>query len=182
MITSEELIKIVSVMNKTTCSRDPFPSKLLMSHLPTIIDTIMHIINLCFIYLIVFRSPQAKQDLSGLSVIVTRPYIQGHWSGLFCPMCYPCPAICGRLSGLQQLQKRIRTKQSDAQRGLPRSHAELRKGLTCFLISYFIANLDGWVANILRTGNWVAERIVNSTCLVVRIVDSRPNIRGFEAC
>ena len=47
MITSEELIKIVSVMNKTTCSSDPFPSKLLMSHLPTIIDTIIHIINLC---------------------------------------------------------------------------------------------------------------------------------------
>ena len=47
MITSEELIKIVSVMNKTMWSSDPFPSKLLMSHLPTIIDTIMHIINLC---------------------------------------------------------------------------------------------------------------------------------------
>ena len=47
MITSEELIKMVSVMNKTTCLSDPFPSKLLMSHLPTIIDAIMHIINLC---------------------------------------------------------------------------------------------------------------------------------------
>ena len=47
MITSEELIKIVSVMNKTTCSFDPFPSKLLMSHGPTIIDTNMHIINFC---------------------------------------------------------------------------------------------------------------------------------------
>ena len=47
MITSEELIKIISVMNKTTCSSDPFPSKLLMSHLPTIIDTITHMINLC---------------------------------------------------------------------------------------------------------------------------------------
>ena len=47
MITSEELINIVYVMNKTTCSSDTFPSKLLMSHLPTIIDTIMHIINLC---------------------------------------------------------------------------------------------------------------------------------------
>ena len=47
MITSEELIKIVSVMNKTTCSSDPFPSKLLMSHLPTIIDTIIHTVNLC---------------------------------------------------------------------------------------------------------------------------------------
>ena len=47
MITSEELIKIVSVMNKTTCLSDPFPSKLLMSHLPTIIDTIVHITKLC---------------------------------------------------------------------------------------------------------------------------------------
>ena len=47
MITSEELIKIVSVMYKTTCSSDPFHSKLLMSHLPTIIDTITHMINLC---------------------------------------------------------------------------------------------------------------------------------------
>ena len=47
MITSEELINIVSVMNKTTWSSDPFPSKLLMSHLPTIIDIIMNMINLC---------------------------------------------------------------------------------------------------------------------------------------
>ena len=47
MITSEELIKIVSVMNMTTFSYDAFPSKSLMSHLPTIIDTVMHIINLC---------------------------------------------------------------------------------------------------------------------------------------
>ena len=45
MITREELINIVSVMNKTTCLSDPFPSKSLMSHLPTIIDTIMHMIN-----------------------------------------------------------------------------------------------------------------------------------------
>ena len=57
MITSEGLIKIVSVMNKTTCSSDPFPStKVLMSHLPTIIDTIMHIINLCLISTSVFPS------------------------------------------------------------------------------------------------------------------------------
>ena len=47
MITSEELIKSVSVMNKTTCSSDPFPSKLFMSHLPTIIDTITQLINFC---------------------------------------------------------------------------------------------------------------------------------------
>ena len=43
MITSEELIKIVSVINKTTYSSNP----LLMSHLPTITDTIVHIINFC---------------------------------------------------------------------------------------------------------------------------------------
>ena len=47
MITSEELIKIVLVMNKTTCSSNPFPSMLLMSHLPTIIYTITHMINIC---------------------------------------------------------------------------------------------------------------------------------------
>ena len=46
MITSEELIKIISVMNKTTCSSDPFPSKLFIAHLPTSIDTITHMINL----------------------------------------------------------------------------------------------------------------------------------------
>ena len=35
-------------MNKTTCLSDPSPPpKLLMSHLPTIIDTITHMINLC---------------------------------------------------------------------------------------------------------------------------------------
>ena len=52
MITSEELIEIVSVMNKTTCSHDLFHSKVLMYHLPTIIDTIIHMIK--FVYLLVF--------------------------------------------------------------------------------------------------------------------------------
>ena len=48
MITSEELINIVSIINKTTCLSDHFPSRLLMmSHLPTIIDTITHMVNLC---------------------------------------------------------------------------------------------------------------------------------------
>ena len=32
---------------KTACSSDLFPTKLLMSHLPTIIDTLIHNINLC---------------------------------------------------------------------------------------------------------------------------------------
>ena len=34
-------------MNKTTCSSDPFPTRLLMSHLQAIIPIILHIVNLC---------------------------------------------------------------------------------------------------------------------------------------
>ena len=41
-------MKIISVMNKTTCVSDPFPTKLLMSHLPAIVDIILGIVNLCF--------------------------------------------------------------------------------------------------------------------------------------
>ena len=46
LVSKEELIKIISVMNKTTCALDPFPTKLLMSHLPAVIDIILHIVNL----------------------------------------------------------------------------------------------------------------------------------------
>ena len=46
LVSKEELIKIISVMNKTTCASDPFPTKLLMSHLPAVIDIILHIVNL----------------------------------------------------------------------------------------------------------------------------------------
>lgn len=46
-VTKDELLKIISCMNKTTCDSDPFPTKLLMSHLSTVIDTILHIVNLC---------------------------------------------------------------------------------------------------------------------------------------
>ena len=38
LVTKEELSKIISCMNKTTCASDPFPTRLLMSHLPHIID------------------------------------------------------------------------------------------------------------------------------------------------
>ena len=41
-------MKIISVINKTTCVSDPFPTKLLMSHLPAIVDIILGIVNLCF--------------------------------------------------------------------------------------------------------------------------------------
>ena len=47
-LTRSDLMKIISVMNKTTCVSDPFPTKLLMSHLPAIVDIILGIVNLCF--------------------------------------------------------------------------------------------------------------------------------------
>ena len=34
-------------MNNTTCSSDPFPTKLLMSHLYVIVPILQHIVNLC---------------------------------------------------------------------------------------------------------------------------------------
>ena len=45
-LTSVELLKIISVMNKTTCVSDPFPTKLLISHVSSIIGVILHIVNL----------------------------------------------------------------------------------------------------------------------------------------
>ena len=47
-LTRGDLMKIISVMNKTTCVSDPFPTKFLMSHLPAIVDVILGIVNLCF--------------------------------------------------------------------------------------------------------------------------------------
>ena len=46
-VTDPELKKIISGMNKTTCSSDSFPTRLLMSHLHAIIPIIQHIVNLC---------------------------------------------------------------------------------------------------------------------------------------
>ena len=42
-----ELLKIISGMNNTTCSSDPFPTRLLMSHLYAIVPILQHIVNLC---------------------------------------------------------------------------------------------------------------------------------------
>ena len=45
-VTDPEHLKIISGMNKTTCSSDPFPTRLLMSHLfPAPI--LQHIVNIC---------------------------------------------------------------------------------------------------------------------------------------
>ena len=36
-VTDPELLNIISGMNKTTCSSDPFPTRLIMSHLHAIV-------------------------------------------------------------------------------------------------------------------------------------------------
>ena len=46
-VTDTELLKTISCMNKTTCSSDPFPIRLLMSHIHAIVPILQHIANLC---------------------------------------------------------------------------------------------------------------------------------------
>ena len=46
-VTDPELKKNISGTNKITCSSDPFPTRLLMSHLHAIIPIVQHIVNLC---------------------------------------------------------------------------------------------------------------------------------------
>ena len=46
-VTDTELSKIISCMNKTSCSSDPFPTRLLMSHIHVIVHILQHIVNLC---------------------------------------------------------------------------------------------------------------------------------------
>ena len=41
------LASIIHKLNRTTCGLDPFPTKLLMSHLSSIINIILRIVNLC---------------------------------------------------------------------------------------------------------------------------------------
>ena len=47
-LSCDVLSSLISKLNKTTCVLDPFPTKLLMSHLSYIIDIILCIVNLCF--------------------------------------------------------------------------------------------------------------------------------------
>ena len=42
------LSSLIRKMNKTTCALDPFPTKLLMSRLSSILGIIICIVNLCF--------------------------------------------------------------------------------------------------------------------------------------
>ena len=46
-VTDPEIKKNISGMNKTTCSSDPFPTRLLMSHIHATVPILQHIVNLC---------------------------------------------------------------------------------------------------------------------------------------
>ena len=47
-LSCDVLTSLISKLNKTNCVLDPFPTKLLMSHLSYILDIILCIVNLCF--------------------------------------------------------------------------------------------------------------------------------------
>ena len=47
-LSCDVLASIIHKLNRTTCGLDPFPTKLLMSHLSSIINIIIRIVNLCF--------------------------------------------------------------------------------------------------------------------------------------
>ena len=65
LVTTEELSKIISCMNKTTCASDPFPTRLLISYLPIIIDVILYIVNLCITTCNCQSSTRAVRVLDG---------------------------------------------------------------------------------------------------------------------
>ena len=47
-LSCDVLSSLIRKLHKTTCVLDPFPTKLLMSHLSAILDIILCIANLCF--------------------------------------------------------------------------------------------------------------------------------------
>ena len=47
-LSCDVLSSLISKLNKTTCVLVPFPTTLLMSHLSSILDIILCIVNLCF--------------------------------------------------------------------------------------------------------------------------------------
>ena len=44
-LSCDVLARIIHKLNRTTCGLDPFPTKLLMSHLSSIINIILRIVN-----------------------------------------------------------------------------------------------------------------------------------------
>ena len=47
-LSCDVVASIIHKLNRTTCGLDPFPTKLLMSHLSSIINIILRIVNFCF--------------------------------------------------------------------------------------------------------------------------------------
>ena len=47
-LSCDDLASIINKLNKITCVSDPFPTKLLMSPLSSIINMILRIVNLCY--------------------------------------------------------------------------------------------------------------------------------------
>ena len=47
-LSCDVLASIIHKLNRTTCGLDPFPTKVLMSHLSSIINVILCIVHLCF--------------------------------------------------------------------------------------------------------------------------------------
>ena len=47
-LSCDVLASIIHKLNRTTCVLDPFPTKLLMFHLSSIINIILRIVNICF--------------------------------------------------------------------------------------------------------------------------------------
>ena len=47
-LSCDVLSSLIRKLNKTTCELDPFPTKLLMSHLSYILNIILCIVDLCF--------------------------------------------------------------------------------------------------------------------------------------
>ena len=47
-LSCDVLSSIIRKLNKTTCMLDPFPTELFMSHLSSILDSIICIVILCF--------------------------------------------------------------------------------------------------------------------------------------
>ena len=74
-VTDIELSKVISGMNKTTCSSDPFPTRLLMSYLHAIIPILKNIINLC---LTTGDFPISCQSSIVIPLIIKKPMLKNY--------------------------------------------------------------------------------------------------------
>ena len=103
---------LISKLNKTTCVLDPFPTKLLMSHLSSILDIILCIVNLCFSSG-VFPTPcksSIKYLLTCKSFISVKASVRN-----ICQHNYYCMQHCHFVNSTQisEVIKRLRFGKSD---------------------------------------------------------------------